>query len=88
MPKRFNNRRAREIRAFLETHDFFKASTRGGDVVYARKEYGFTVKIPAKDNKVIPIGTMLYILKFIGKCGIKNAKKTVLKWWKENGYGD
>ena len=86
MPKYFQARTAREIRAFLSDCQFNLASHCGDDDVYSRKGYKYTVKIPSRDSEVIPIGTMSQIRKCIRNCGIQD--KEILKWWKENGFSD
>lgn len=86
MSRRFRARRAKEIRAFLEAKGFYLANTHGDDDVYVINSSNYTVKIPSRDHKEIPRGTMDYILKMIGKCGFD--KKEVLKWLIDNGYGD
>ena len=86
MAKFFRARRAREVRAFLEAHAFYFAANDGDDDIYARQGYGYTVKIPNRDNDEIPIGTMSQIRKCVRMCGVSD--KLMLEWWKENGYGD
>ena len=88
MSKRFKNRRAEEINDYLEAHGFFIQNVKGDDRIYARQGYGYTVKTPERKNEIVPQGTMDSILHCIGKCGIKDYKKDVLGWWKDNGYGD
>ena len=88
MAKRFRNRIARDIQAFLEANGFCLVSRDGDDRIYEREGYSFTVKTPDRKNETIPNGTMDYILRAIGKCGISNSKNSVLNWWKKNGYGD
>ena len=85
MAKFFRARRAREIRAFLEAHNFLLLNTHGDDDIYERPGFTYTVKIPNRDNDEIPDGTMSHIKKCIKMCGIDN--KDILKWWEENGYG-
>lgn len=86
MPKFFRGRKSREVRAFLNAHGFVLQASHGDDDVYSRPGYEYTVKIPNRDNEEIPIGTMDYIKNCIEKCGI--SRKEILKWWKENDYGD
>ncbi len=74
------------MRLFLEAHDFYIKSKHGDDVVYWRKGHKMTVKISDKDGDSIPNGTMSYIKKCIRQCGISN--KQILRWWKDNGFGD
>jgi hypothetical protein len=88
MPRRFRNRKAFEINDYLENHEFYIQPTKGDDRIYVRKGYLYAIKTPDRKNEGIPNGTMDYILKSIGKCGIKDPKKDVLNWWIENGYGD
>ncbi len=88
MAKRFKNRRAEEINDYLEAHGFFIQNVKGDDRIYARQGYGYTVKTPDRKNEIVPQGTMDSILHCIGKCGIDNPKRIVLKWWGENGYGE
>jgi len=86
MAKYFRGRKSFEIRAFLEAHGFILQATHGDDDVYRRPGYQYTVKIPNRNNEDIPIGTMDYVKRCIRNCGI--APKDILRWWKENGYGD
>jgi len=89
MPRYFKDRKAREVRLFLEAHDFYIPPTNrtGDDDVYARNDNcGMTVKIPHRDNESIPQGTMDYICKCIKAHGF--SKKDILIWWKENGLKD
>ncbi len=86
MSKFFRARRAREIRAFLIGNGFILESHHGDDDVYSRKGYGYTVKIPNRDSEVIPDGTMSSIKKCIRNCGFYD--KDILRWWKDNGYGE
>lgn len=88
MAKRFRNRTAREIQVYLEAKGFYMVNRNGDDRIYAKDGYNFTVKTPDRKNETIPNGTMDYILRAIGKCGISKSKNDVLRWWKENGYGD
>ena len=88
MAKRFKNRTSKEFRVFLEAHGFYYANPDGSgdDDIYARKGYGYTVKIPNRNSEVIPTGTASHIVRCIEKCGI--GRKQILQWWKENGCGD
>lgn len=88
MAKRFKNRRAEEINDYLDAHGFFIQNVKGDDRIYVRQDYAYTVKTPDRKNETVPQGTMDSILHCIGKCGIKDPKKDVLRWWEENGYGD
>ena len=87
MSKFFRARKAREIRAFLIASGFILQSNNGGDDdVYSKVGYQYTVKIPNRDNEVIPDGTMSSIRKCIRHCGLTD--KEILNWWKDNKYGD
>ena len=85
MSKRFRNRRADEVKAFLEASDFKWINNNGDDAIYALNNNLYTVKVPIR-NEFIPNGTMDYIKKMIEKNGI--SRKDILEWWKNNGYGD
>ena len=86
MGKFFRARRAGEFRVVLEYFGFYLQATHGDDSIYARQGYGYTVKIPSRDSEEVPMGTADSIKKCIRNCGVD--PKDVLKWWKENGYGD
>ena len=86
MAKRFNGRRAKEYRAFLEAHGFSLVNYNGDDDIYERPGYGYAVKIPHRDSEEVPIGTALQIVRCVEKCGI--GRKKILLWWHENGYGE
>lgn len=85
MPKFFAKRCAEEVKKFLEAHDFRLVNHDGDDEIWAKKGYQYTVKVPSR-NEEIPRGTLDYIKKMIGLCGYD--RKYVLRWWKENGYGE
>ena len=85
MPKYFRARKSNEVKDFLLANGFVLASRVGDDDVYEKIGYSYTVKIPNR-NEVIPDGTMSAVRKYIEKCGIN--RKEVLRWWKENGYGE
>lgn len=86
MARFFRARTAREIRAFLIANGFVRVVTHGDDDIYSRAGFQYTVKIPNRDREVIPDGTMSHIKKCIRKCGF--VDRDILRWWKENGYGD
>lgn len=86
MAKYFRARRGGDFRAVLEAFGFYLQSYNGDDSIYARKGYGFTVKIPTRSSEEVPMGTADFIKKCIRKCGVD--PKEVLEWWKDNGYGD
>lgn len=85
MPKFFRARKAEEIKKFLEAHGFRVVNHNGDDEIWAKDTCTYTVKVPSR-NEIMKIGTMTYIKKMISYCGISN--KEMLKWWKDNGYGD
>ena len=85
MPKFFKARRAEEIKKFLEANGYKLVNHNGDDEIWIKDGCNYTVKIPSR-NETIPNGTMSYIKKMIRHCGISN--KEMLKWWKENGFGD
>lgn len=87
MPKFFSKRTANEIRAFLEAHDFIMVNRNGDDQIWAKRDnrWGYTVKLPDR-NEEIPRGTLDNIKKCIGQCG--HDRKSVISWWKANGYGE
>jgi predicted RNA binding protein YcfA (HicA-like mRNA interferase family) len=86
MAKYFKARRAKEINAFLEANGFYLKNRIGDDRIYARNGYDGTVKTPDRGNDEIPDGTMCSIKKWIRACGFEN--KDILRWWKENDYGE
>ena len=86
MAKYFKARKAKEVRVFLEAMGFILQTTHGDDTIYRREGFGFTVKIPSRDSDVIPLGTMSQIRKCVRNCGFSD--KQILKWWKENNYGE
>lgn len=85
MSRFFRNRKSNEIRAYLEAHGYKLVSRNGDDDIYAKDGYGYTVKIPNR-NEVIPNGTMDSIKRMIVLNG--TTRKNILNWWKENGFGD
>jgi len=86
MSKYFRNRKAEEIRAFLEANGYKKINTNGDDDIYAKDKCQYTVKIPSRNSEIIPKGTMSQIKKMIRWCGIDD--KQILNWWKGNDYGE
>ena len=85
MPKFFKARKAEEVKKFLEAHGFRMINHNGDDEIWAKEGQQYTVKVPSR-NEVLPQGTMDHMRKMIGKCGYE--RKYILKWWKDNGYGD
>lgn len=85
MPKRFKNRKAEEFKKFLEANGYKFVSRHGDDVIYARDDCTYTVKLPDR-NESLKNGTADYIKRMIGLCGID--RKDILKWWKDHGFGD
>lgn len=85
MPKFFRGRTSREVGKFLNAHDYKLVGRKGDDDIFARDDCNFTVKISNR-NEIIPMGTMDYIKKMIIKAGF--SRDYILKWWKDNGYGD
>jgi len=85
MPRYFKNRRQKEVVDFLIAHGYSIVGSNGDDDIWAEEACSFSVKVPNR-NEVIPTGTMLYMVKMICKSGL--SKKDILKWWKDNRYGD
>ena len=76
MAKRFNNRKAKEYRMFLEAYGFFCVNTHGDDDIYERDGYDYTVKIPNRNSEIVPIGTAMQVVKCIENCGIGRKEIT------------
>lgn len=85
MPRFFRGRTSKEVRKFLEENGFVQMNNNGDDAIYAHPDSNYPVKIPDR-NEVIPVGTMDSIKKIIIKAGF--SRKDILKWWKDNGYGE
>ena len=83
--KFFAKRNDREVRAFLEAHGYKRGGYNGDDEIWAVEGCGYTVKIPQR-HEDIPRGTLDQIKKMLGLCGFD--RKSVIKWWKENDYGE
>ncbi len=85
MPKFFRNRCAEEVKALLEAWGYEWKASDGDDAIYSKTGYTITVKVPIR-NEDIRNGTMDYIKKCLCRNGAN--RKDILKWWKDNGYGE
>jgi len=85
MPKFFAKRKAEEVKKFLENHDYKLINYNGDDEIWARDDCQYTIKVPSR-NEEIPRGTLDQIKKMLNLCGFDRIR--VIKWWKDNGYGE
>jgi len=85
MPKFFRTRKAELVKKFLETKNFRLVNHNGDDEIWARDGWNYTIKLPSR-NEEIPDGTMSSVRKCMKHCGVD--PKEMLKWWKENGFGE
>ena len=86
MSKYFRNRKASEWRTVLIAFGYKHINSNGDDQVWAKEGCNQVVLVPGRDSEVIILQTAMDMSRKVGKCGI--SKKDVLKWWKENGYGE
>lgn len=84
--KFFAKRSDKEIKAFLEAHGYKQLAANGDDQIWARDDCAYTVKVSDRSEDRIPRGTLDQIKKMLGMAGFD--RKYVLKWWKDNGYGE
>ena len=85
MPRFFRNRKAEEVKKFLEAHGYRAVHMRGDDEIWAKGGCQFTVKLPSR-NETMPDGTMDYVKRMMNMCG--HSRKEILAWWKKNGFGE
>lgn len=86
MPKFFGKRGDEEIKKFLEAHDYKMVSRDGDDQIWARDDCGYTVKVPDRRENNMARGTLDNIKKMLSYAGFD--RKYVIKWWKDNGFGE
>lgn len=86
MPKFFGKRGDEEIKKFIEAHGYEIVGRNGDDQIWAKSDCVYTVKVPDRRENNMARGTLDQIKKMLGKCGFSRAY--VIKWWKDNGYGE
>ena len=86
MARFFRNRTANEWRAVLEAFGYRWTNNKGDDQIWTHKNSVFAVLVPSR-NETLLLPTSESMARKI-RLGIGVQKKDILKWWKENGYGD
>jgi len=86
MARFFKNRTANEWRALLGGLGYHWTGNNGDDQVWVRDGSGFAVLVPTRNEDIILPTSMDMARKVSLGCGI--SKKDILKWWKENGFGE
>lgn len=86
MARFFRNRRANEWRAVLEAFGYKWTNNNGDDQVWTHPKSGIAVLVPSRNEEML-LPTSDSMARKVHLClGIQ--KKEILKWWKDNGFGD
>ena len=86
MARFFKNRTANEWRALLAAHGYKWIHNNGDDQVWKLVGNGIVILVPDRNEGMI-LPTSMDMARKMG-LGAGTSKKDILKWWKENGFGE